>query len=393
MRVCIWQPEQGLAGLQRHLEKVFPAHKQLIKDYDEVTEKLSLLMPEKQALARQIAALAAQIDGAKVAAAEGKAEAKSLEDKLVAAVHARDTLQHNLEAAMPQLQTAQAKCAKLQEEVAQRECEVEALRAEVRGLEVQVGELRQEVAVATSSNSALSMESKAARGKVAQLEGEVERQKQASADGRVRTAALEAEVASLQESLRAKRAEAYQREEAMQAAEAEARRLQGRLDAALAAADKCRAELEELCAGNIKLLKQVNSLVDLGRSLEAAVANRQSGDGAKAGVPSELVGAPLNVAVESLLSSMPEASTASRHLHKEIARLTAKLQEESAACKKEQVELSEICAITSVGLHEVSMTLTLPEQVILREAGEKHAFEIDEVKMRLVSAEKHAGEE
>ena len=358
-----------------------------------MTEKLSLLMPEKQALARQIAALAAQIDGAKVAAAEGKAEAKSLEDKLVAAVHARDTLQHNLEAAMPQLQTAQAKCAKLQEEVAQRECEVEALRAEVRGLEVQVGELRQEVAVATSSNSALSMESKAARGKVAQLEGEVERQRQASADGRVRTAALEAEVASLQESLRAKRAEAYQREEAMQAAEAEARRLQGRLDAALAAADKCRAELEELCAGNIKLLKQVNSLVDLGRSLEAAVANRQSGDGAKAGVPSELVGAPLNVAVESLLSSMPEASTASRHLHKEIARLTAKLQEESAACKKEQVELSEICAITSVGLHEVSMTLTLPEQVILREAGEKHAFEIDEVKMRLVSAEKHAGEE
>jgi hypothetical protein len=167
----------------------------------------------------------------------------------------------------------------------------------------------------------------------------------------------------VQEALRAKRAEVYEREAGVQAAEAEGRRLGGRLDAALAAADKVKAEASEVSESNTRLLKQVKSLVVLGSTLTAAVANklREEGDTC---AEEDLSEAPLVAAADALLKNIPDACSASQHLHSEVAALAAKLESEVAARKKEHKEASD--------------------------ALERMAFQDEELKLKLAASETHA---
>jgi hypothetical protein len=92
-------------------------------------------------------------------------------------------------------------------------------------------------------NSALEIQGKASQAKIGRMETEAQRLESAAAEERVRTAGIEAELASLQDSMRLKRVEAHQREYDMAAAEAEARRLQALSDINQRAAEDAKAAL------------------------------------------------------------------------------------------------------------------------------------------------------
>ena len=75
------------------------------------------------------------------------------------------------------------------------------------------------------------------------MEAEAQRVESAAAEERVRTAGIEAELASLHDSMRVKRTEAHQREYEMAAAQAEARRLQALSEATQRAAEDAKSAL------------------------------------------------------------------------------------------------------------------------------------------------------
>jgi len=171
------------------------------------------------------------------------------------------------------------------------------------------------------------------------MEAEAQRVESAAAEERVRTAGIEAELASLHDSMRVKRTEAHQREYEMAAAQAEARRLQALSEATQRAAEDAKSALLVADASKRKLLEIANQLATGTHTLYRAVCHkiRQPDDTMAA----ELSMEPLQVAIESLLARIPEACDASAMLHSEVQALSESLKEEREAHKQEGNAQSE----------------------------------------------------
>ena len=199
-------------------------------------------------------------------------------------------------------------------------------------------------------NSALEIQGKAAQAKIGRMETEAQRLESAAAEERVRTAGIEAELSSLQDSMRLKRVEAHQREYDMVAAKAEARRLQALSDVTQRAAEDAKAALLLAESSKRKLVEIANQLVSGTHSLYRAVCHKIGQ--AEDTMPSQPADAgagdshlilykrwaiePLVGAIESLLARIPEACDASAKLQSDVQALTESLNEEREERKQEK---------------------------------------------------------